>query len=230
KGMVELRSGRKYVIRQKGVVLSLTITSIPITFTKHLKSLQAEEGSSVILRCEISKPGVPLEWRKEQELLRNGVKYQIRRRETTLELLIWKPVPEDSGLYSCVCADQMTSATNFQLDLNVTIEEGSTATLRCELSKPGHSVEWRKRGNEVIRNGEKYHMKQRDMLFELKIFNVTLEDSDIYTCTCGDAETSATLTVNGNSVRLCYSLHSNSRTVLNKYINNTCDPTFTSAT
>lgn len=81
---------------------------------------------------------------------------------------------------------------------NVTIEEGSTATLRCELSKPGHSVEWRKRGNEVIRNGEKYHMKQRDMLFELKIFNVTLEDSDIYTCTCGDAETSATLTVNGN--------------------------------
>lgn len=28
KGMVELRSGRKYVIRQKGVVLSLTITCL----------------------------------------------------------------------------------------------------------------------------------------------------------------------------------------------------------
>lgn len=28
KGMVELRSGRKYVIRQKGVVLSLTVTCL----------------------------------------------------------------------------------------------------------------------------------------------------------------------------------------------------------
>lgn len=89
----------------------------------------------------------------------------------------------------------------------MSIEEGSTATLRCELSKPGHSAEWRKRGNEVIRNGDKYHIKQSDMLFTLKIFNVTLEDSDVYTCTCGDTETSATLTVNGNVkvARLCQS-------------------------
>lgn len=28
KGMVELRSGRKYVIRQRGVVLSLTVNSL----------------------------------------------------------------------------------------------------------------------------------------------------------------------------------------------------------
>lgn len=73
--------------------------------------MQAEEGSSAILRCEISKLGIPAEWRKEHELLRNGFKYQIRKRETTLELQIWKLVPEDSGVYSCVCADQMTSAT-----------------------------------------------------------------------------------------------------------------------
>lgn len=46
-----------------------------------------------------------------QEVLKNGVKYQMRRWETTLELLIWKAVPEDSGLYKCLCADQFTSAT-----------------------------------------------------------------------------------------------------------------------
>lgn len=63
-----------------------------------------------MLRCELSKPGIPVEWRKGEELLKNGVRFQIRRRETTLELLIWKPVPEDSGVYSCVCADQKTSA------------------------------------------------------------------------------------------------------------------------
>lgn len=85
--------------------------AVPITFMQQLKNMQAEEGSSVILRCEISKPGIPVEWRKEDEVLKNSVKYQIRKRETTLELLIWKPVPEDGGVYSCVCADQMTSAT-----------------------------------------------------------------------------------------------------------------------
>lgn len=65
----------------------------------------------MILRCEVSKPGIAVEWRKEQELLTNGIKFQMRKRETTFELLIWKPVPEDSGVYSCVCADQITSAT-----------------------------------------------------------------------------------------------------------------------
>lgn len=80
---------------------------------------------------------------------------------------------------------------------NVVTEEGNTATLRCELSKPGYSVEWRKRGTELIRNGEKYHMRQRDMLIELRIGDVKPEDSDIYTCICGNIETTAALTVNG---------------------------------
>lgn len=64
----------------------------------------------MVLRCELSKPGIPVEWKKGEELLKNGVRFQIRRRETTLELLIWKPVPGDSGVYSCVCGDQKTTA------------------------------------------------------------------------------------------------------------------------
>ncbi|KAI3368742.1 hypothetical protein L3Q82_025731 [Scortum barcoo] len=231
KDVESIRSGEKYVMKQRKTINSLTIKAlkpedegeytcqcrdhrttaslkvhtIPITFIHQLKNMQAEEGSNVMLRCELSKPGIPVEWRKGHELLRNGVKYQIRKRETTLELLIWKTVPEDSGVYSCVCADQTTSATvkisalpvTFKQKLrNVLIEEGNTANLRCELSKPGHSVEWRKRGSELIRNGEKYHMRQRDTLIELRIFDATPEDSDIYTCICGNIETTATLTVN----------------------------------
>ncbi|KAK2835495.1 hypothetical protein Q5P01_015979 [Channa striata] len=231
KGFESLRPGDKYVMKQRKTINSLTIRAvkpedsgdytcqcrdhnttaslkvhaIPISFIQKLKNVQMEEGNNVILRCELSKPGIPVEWRKGHELLKNGVKYQIRKRETTLELLIWKPVPEDSGIYSCVCVDQMTSATvkisslpvTFKQKLrNVVIEEGNTATFRCELSKPGHSVQWRKADNELIRNGEKYQMRQRDMLIELKIFDVKPEDSDIYSCLCGNIETTATLTVN----------------------------------
>ncbi|KAG7999489.1 Obscurin, partial [Nibea albiflora] len=231
KGFESIRPGDKYTMKQRKTVNSLTIKAlkpsdsgeytcqcrdhcttaslkvhaIPITFIQQLKNMQAEEGNNVILRCELSKPGFPVEWRKDNVLLKNGVKYQIRRRETNLEFLIWKPVPEDSGVYSCVCADQTTSATvrisalpvTFKHKMrNVLIEEGNIAAFRCELSKPGHNVEWRKRGNEPIRNGEKYHMRQRDTLIELRIFDVTPEDSDIYTCICGNIETTATLTVN----------------------------------
>ncbi|KAM9358122.1 obscurin isoform 2-T2 [Symphorus nematophorus] len=230
RGFESIRPGDRYLMKQRKTINSLTIKylrpddsgeytcqcrdhrttaslkvhAIPITFTQQLKNIQAEEGSNVLLRCVLSKPGIPVEWRKGDELLKNGVKHQIKRRETTLELLIWKPLPEDSGVYSCVCADQMTSATvsiaalpvTFKQKLrNVLIEEGSIAAFRCELSKPGHSVEWRKRGDELIRNGEKYHMRQRDTLIELRIFDVTPEDSDIYTCICGNIETTATLTV-----------------------------------
>lgn len=90
--------------------MSDSLPAIPITFVQPLKHIQAGEGTNVILRCELSKPGVPVQWWKGDELLRNTVKHQIRKWETTLELLIWKPVPEDSGVYSCVCADQKTTA------------------------------------------------------------------------------------------------------------------------
>ncbi|XP_024909236.1 obscurin, partial [Cynoglossus semilaevis] len=231
KGCESVRPGDRHVIKQRKTLNSLTIKTliphdsgdytcqcrdhqttarlkvhgIPISFIQQLRNMQAEEGSNIVLRCEISKPGVKVEWKKDDELLKNAVKHQIRKRETTLELLIWKSVPGDSGVYSCVCADQTTSATvkvtalpvTFKQKLrNVIIEEGNTATLRCELSKPGHVVEWWRRGETLLRNGEKYHIRQRDVLIELRVTDVTPEDSDIYTCICGNAETTATLTVN----------------------------------
>lgn len=102
-----------------------------------------------------------------------------------------------TGSYCDVHMSPALPVTFKQKLRNVIIEEGNTATLRCELSKPGHVVEWWRRGEELLRNGEKYHIRQRDVLIELRVTDVTPEDSDIYTCICGNAETTATLTVNG---------------------------------
>ncbi|XP_046905387.1 obscurin isoform X3 [Hypomesus transpacificus] len=231
KGQETLRASEKYVMKQRKSIISLIITAlntddsgdysclcrehrttaslkvhaIPITFKQQLKSMQVEEGNSVTLRCELSKPGVPVKWMKGDELLKNGAKFQMRKRDTILELLIWKTVPEDSSVYSCVCSDQSTSSTVNVTALpitfihklrNIQIEEGNTATMRCELSKPGHSVEWRKGGEELLSNGEKYHIRHREQLVELRILDAKPEDSDIYTCICGNIETTSTLTVN----------------------------------
>lgn len=83
----------------------------PITFKVKLKNQEVEEENSVTLFCELSKPGLTAEWRKGEELLKNGVRYQIRKREATMELTIRKAVLEDTGFYSCVYAEAKTTAT-----------------------------------------------------------------------------------------------------------------------
>lgn len=87
------------------------LLAIPVTFKQKLKNQQVEEGHYITLQCEISKAGVPVEWRLGGEQLENGEKYQIKQRDSTLELTIREAVPEDSGVYTCVCREQKTKAT-----------------------------------------------------------------------------------------------------------------------
>ena len=82
-----------------------------MTFKQKLSSQEAEEGGSVTLHCELSKPDVPVEWKKGTQLLKSGEKYQMKQQASLNELLINKVVPEDSGEYSCVCGDQKTTAS-----------------------------------------------------------------------------------------------------------------------
>lgn len=65
----------------------------------------------MVLCCELSKPGFPVQWKKEDIVLTSGEKYQIRQSGSKLELLIRKSLPEDSGTYSCICDDVKTTAS-----------------------------------------------------------------------------------------------------------------------
>uniref|UniRef100_A0A4W5N9G4 Ig-like domain-containing protein n=1 Tax=Hucho hucho TaxID=62062 RepID=A0A4W5N9G4_9TELE len=183
---------------------SLKIKAQPVTFKQKLGSQEAEEGASVTLHCELSKPGVPVEWRKGTQVLKSGEKYQMKQKESVSELLIRKVVPEDSGDYSCVCGDQKTTASLkikalpviFKQDLqSQEVEEGGSVNLHCKLSKPGVPVEWVK-GTQVLKSGEKYQMKQKDCSVELQVCDLKPEDTGSYHCRTGDTESSACLKVN----------------------------------
>ncbi|XP_036940161.1 obscurin-like isoform X10 [Acanthopagrus latus] len=234
KGTQVLKSGEKYHMKQNASVNELLINKVvpedsgdyscvcgdqkttasinvkaqPVTFKEKLESQEAEEGTNLTLRCEISKPGVQVEWKKGTQVLKSGEKYQMKQKDTVNELLINKVVPDDSGDYSCVCGDQRTTASlnvkaqpvTFKEKLeNQEAEEETSATLRCEISKPGVQVEWKK-GTQVLKSGEKYQMKQKDSVIELLINKVAPEDSGDYSCVCGDQKTTASLNVKAQPV------------------------------
>ncbi|XP_064869568.1 obscurin-like isoform X2 [Oncorhynchus nerka] len=240
KGTQVLKSGEKYQMKQKESVSELLISKVvpedsgdyscvcgeqkttaslkikaqPVTFKHKLASQEAEEGGSVTLHCELSKPGVHVEWRKGTQVLKSGEKYQMKQKESVSELLISKVVPEDSGDYSCVCGEQKTTASlkikaqpvTFKHKLaSQEAEEGGSVTLHCELSKPGVHVEWRK-GTQVLKSGEKYQMKQKESVSELLISKVVPEDSGDYSCVCGEQKTTASLKIKAQPVTFKYKL------------------------
>jgi len=64
----------------------------------------------VSLHCEISKPGVPLEWRKGELGLCPCTKYEIRQTGHLATLVIHDVDPEDSGSYTCDTGDRRSTA------------------------------------------------------------------------------------------------------------------------
>ncbi|XP_072567294.1 obscurin isoform X10 [Paramormyrops kingsleyae] len=182
----------------------VTVKAAAADFKERLKNVEAKEGESVTLRCELSKPGAPVEWRKGGVVLKSGDKFLMKQKDCSVELKISDVKPEDSGEYCCQCGDKRTTA-NVQVNaLPVTFKEqlkdqsaneGTSVTLRCELSRPGSTVEWRK-GKDVLKSGDKFHMKLREACAELKITDLAHVDAGDYSCVCGSQVTSAHLKVN----------------------------------
>lgn len=83
----------------------------PAFFCKELENLDAVEGDMIMLRCEISKPSVNVEWRKGGVVLQPSKKFQPKREGCIQELHIYDLKPEDSGYYTCDAGDQLTTAS-----------------------------------------------------------------------------------------------------------------------
>ncbi|XP_035994191.1 obscurin isoform X13 [Fundulus heteroclitus] len=181
---------------------------VPIMCIEDLQSQVSEEGESITLHCELSKPGVPVQWKKGTEVLSSGEKYQMTQTGLCYKLQILDLTPQDTGTYLCCSEETLSSASLvvnaspvfFTKELeSQSLEEGQSATLQCELSKLGVSLEWRK-GELGLCPCGKYEIRQREKLATLTIHNVEPEDSGSYTCDTGERQSTAKLVVKAKPV------------------------------
>lgn len=81
-----------------------------VTFTQPLQNQQAEEGGTVTLSCEVSKPSTPVQWKKGGTVLQASDKYRMRQDGAVAELTIHNLSQADAGDYTCDTGDQQTTA------------------------------------------------------------------------------------------------------------------------
>ncbi|CAN9502812.1 unnamed protein product [Ophioblennius macclurei] len=193
-----------FVMGEERSVACLLVEEKPkVLIVEKPHDTKALEGETVTLACTISNPNATLTWKRNNEVLRAGLKYDLRQNQASHQLRIHNLGPEDSGTYTCDTGDAQCDVTltvegspaSFPKELkNQDAEEGDDVTLSCEVSKPGVRVEWRK-GGVVLHPGNKYKIKQDGKVRELQISNLDPEDSGYYTCDAGDALTTANLVV-----------------------------------
>ncbi|XP_052452034.1 obscurin-like isoform X9 [Carassius gibelio] len=188
---------------EKSVAYLLVQEKPKVIFLEKPLDLTAKEGQTVTLSCMTSDPEASVTWYKDEVMIKAGGQYLLYKDRAVHQLRILRVEEGDAGLYTCKTKDAESCATltvkgqpaYFRKELdNQNAIEGESITLRCELSKPVKSVEWRK-GGVVLQPSKKFEMKKEGCVLELHVHDLEPEDNGYYTCDAGDQLTTASVTV-----------------------------------
>lgn len=83
---------------------------MPVTFNQGLENVEVKEGDSGVFRCELSKPGAPVDWRKGRVVLKPGYKYEMKHEGRVTKLVVNNVEESDAGKYTCKTNDSQSSA------------------------------------------------------------------------------------------------------------------------
>lgn len=82
-----------------------------VKFIKPLENSASVRGSSLTLRCEISKLTGDVQWLKDGQEISSSCRHTIRAQGRERSITIFQLVEEDSGVYVCVSTHDNTTAT-----------------------------------------------------------------------------------------------------------------------
>lgn len=89
----------------------MSYTEQPLFFSEELQNQEAEEGKTVVLCCELSKPVMSVQWKKGTVFLKPGKKYEMKQNDCRLQFHIHELTTQDSGVYKCCAGSLVTTGS-----------------------------------------------------------------------------------------------------------------------
>ncbi|XP_030284382.1 obscurin-like protein 1 isoform X4 [Sparus aurata] len=188
---------------------SLLVKEMKVKFIRPLENIASLKGSSLILRCEISKPKGDVQWLKDGQEISPSRRHTIRAQGRERSFTIHQLVEEDAGEYACESTDDRTSATvtieiprvvEFIAELrNITVCEGEDAVFKCVVSPEDTQLVWRLNGKQVALN-ERTVISSNGLCHMLCIHNCMVSDSGKVTADAEGSVSEAELKVQEQQV------------------------------
>ncbi|XP_056244887.1 obscurin-like isoform X2 [Seriola aureovittata] len=185
---LQLSDSGEYVcdVNTDEMYFSLLVKEMKVKFTKPLENTVSLKGSSLTLRCEISKPKGDVQWLKDGQEISPSRRHTIRAQGRERNFTIHQIAEEDAGEYACESTDDRTSATvtvetprvvEFIAELrNITVREGEDAVFKCVVSPVDTQLAWHLNGKQVALN-ERTVISSNGLCHMLCIHNCTVSDS-----------------------------------------------------
>uniref|UniRef100_A0A287BRL9 non-specific serine/threonine protein kinase n=1 Tax=Sus scrofa TaxID=9823 RepID=A0A287BRL9_PIG len=122
------RQGRKYTLVVRDAVpsdagevvfsvrdltskASLIVRERLVDIVKPLEDQQAMLGEDVVLRCELSREGIPVHWLKDGKAIRKSKKYEVLTEGTWAMLVVHAASLKDCGEYTCETESSKSTAS-----------------------------------------------------------------------------------------------------------------------
>lgn len=182
----------------------VTVIELPPRILYELENITIAQGEKASFEVELTKGDALVKWFKNSEEIQFSDHVQLRIDGKKQKLKIYDAVIEDSGEYSCIVADQVSSATlTVERPLVEFIKKLPDITLgtrendvifSVKLSHSDVPVEWFQ-NNVLITNSEKFLIIDEGFEKKLILKNAHEEDANQYSCVASNVKSSTKLKV-----------------------------------
>ena len=182
----------------------VTVIELPPKILYDLEHLTIAQGEKATFEVELTKGDALVKWFKNGEEIQFSDHMQLRIDGKKQKLKIYDAVLEDSGEYSCIVGDQVSTGSltvekplvefiRRLPDITLVTKE-KEVTFTVQLSQPDIDVEWFRNG-EPIKPSDKYTIIDENFVKKLVLKNAQETDAHQYTCVASNVKTSTKLKV-----------------------------------
>lgn len=182
----------------------VTVIELPPKILYDLEHLTIAQGEKATFEVELTKGDALVRWFKNGEEIQFSDHVQLRIDGKKQKLKIYDALLEDSGEYSCIVGDQVSTGSlkvekplvefvKRLPDITLVTKENEI-TFTVELSQPDVDVEWFQNG-ELIKPSDKFTIIDQNTIKKLVLKNAQETDAQQYTCVASNVKSSTKLKV-----------------------------------